>query len=59
VVVVVAGTVEPGGVVAAGNAPSDSLTAEELKLSSPARPTTVPAMTIGAGFIVSSSGFLS
>jgi hypothetical protein len=50
VVVVVGAAVEPGGAVAAGNAPSDSFTGEELKLSSPASPMTVPAMTIGAGF---------
>src|ERR1700692_2328163 len=54
-VVVVAGAVEPGGGGAAVNAPSDSLTALELKLKIPASPMTVPAMTIGAGFILTTS----
>jgi hypothetical protein len=57
VVVVVGAAVEPGGAVAAGNAPRDSLTAEELKLNSPARPMTVPVIMIGAGFMLSFRDF--
>jgi len=55
--------VERAGAVTADSEPSESCTAVELKLSSPASPTTVPATTICARFmwaflVVSSCAFL-
>jgi len=43
--------VERAGAVTADSEPSESCTAVELKLSSPASPTTVPATTICARFM--------